>query len=119
MQGRYCDKKPNQVDWLEHPIWLNEDGSPVDPCPLGMAEIEDGSACVKKYFEPEQENPTCQAGLVGDVLNAPKCRKECVSGYFPIFDFCYGICPTELKQCGALCVEQDFICTDEQLEMST
>lgn len=84
-----------------------------------MAEIEDGSACVKKYFEPELENPSCQSGFVMDVINAPKCRKECASGYFSHFDFCYGVCPTELKQCGALCVEEDFICTDEQLEMST
>ncbi len=54
-----------------------------------------------------------------DVMNAPKCRRECIGGYFPVFDWCYGRCPEDLKQCGALCVEQDFICTDEQLEMST
>ena len=119
MEGRYCDKNPTKYDWLGHPIWLDEDGTPIDACPEDMAEIDDGSACVKKYFEPELENPSCQEGFVTDVITAPKCKRECAPGYLAHSGFCYSVCPKELRQCGGLCVEQDFYCTEEHISLST
>ncbi len=77
--GRYCDKTPNKFDWLDMPIFKEKNAAgvevPVNPCPEGMAEIEDGSACVRGYFEPEHATPTCQEGLVIDELTGPKCKR--------------------------------------------
>ena len=78
-----------------------------------MVEIEDGSACVKNYFEPKHATPSCEQGLVMDELTGPKCKTECAPGYHSVSDYCYANCPSGLKQCGALCIEDDFICTKE------
>ena len=96
-QGRYCDKKPTKYDWLSTPIFKEErDGVevPIMACPDGMLEVEDGSACVKGYFEPKHATPSCGQGLVIDELTGPKCKSQCDLGYYSVFDYyCYAVCP--------------------------
>ena len=89
--------------------------------------MEGGQACLKGAYHPkETEAILLDAAMVDlttqgyerDEHSSAMWRKKCGDGYYRIGDFCFSRCPDGLEKCGLICIDKEFICTQDVIDKS-